>query len=283
MKRKIIAFLLTSAMVMSAGITGALSNEERSTVALTASAAYDSSTTESYALKVFELVNRERAANGLSALKMSDTLCNAANVRAQEIQTVFSHTRPNGTTCFTAITEAGAKYSYAAENIAYGQRTPEEVMNGWMNSSGHRANILSKNAEYIGIGVKYKNGTYYWTQFFAKGSNMGGSTVTTAAPAQTTKPATTTKKAAATTKATTTKKAAAPKVTTTKKSAAPKVTTTKKAAVTTTAPACNENSCKVCTPIGCFDISSLLKNACGSGGCGNTASGMICKILSNCQ
>ena len=137
-------------------------------------AVYQSDTVAQYAEQVARLVNEQRAAQGLAPLKLSDELCDAANVRAKEIRSVFSHTRPNGKSCFTALKEKGISYTYAAENIAYGQRTPEAVMASWMNSSGHRANILSKKAEYIGIGVTYQNGTYYWTQFFASGKGMTG-------------------------------------------------------------------------------------------------------------
>ena len=143
-----------------------------------ASANYGSTQLEDYARQVAGIVNRERAANGLSPLKYSDRLSEPALVRAKEIQSSFSHTRPNGSKCFTAITEAGITYRTAGENIAYGQRNPEEVMNAWMNSSGHRANILGANYEYIGIGVTYQNGTYYWSQFFAASSDLSGEVIT---------------------------------------------------------------------------------------------------------
>ena len=143
-----------------------------------ASADYGSTQLEDYARQVAGIVNRERAANGLSPLKYSDRLSEPALVRAKEIQSSFSHTRPNGSKCFTAITEAGITYRTAGENIAYGQRNPEEVMNAWMNSSGHRANILGANYEYIGIGVTYQNGTYYWSQFFAASSDLSGEVIT---------------------------------------------------------------------------------------------------------
>lgn len=143
------------------------------------SANYGSTQVESYARQVAAIVNSERASNGLSPLKYSSKLSEAALVRAEEIQSVFSHTRPNGSQCFTAIKEVGISYTTAGENIAYGQRTPEAVMNSWMNSSGHRANILGKNYEYIGIGVTYKNGIYYWVQFFAASNNLTGEIITT--------------------------------------------------------------------------------------------------------
>ncbi len=135
------------------------------------SAALNASTDE-FAHQVSALVNKERAANGLKPVKMSPQLSKAATVRAVEIKQNFSHTRPDGTSCFTAVTDMGITYQYVAENIAYGQKDPEAVMNAWMNSSGHRANILSDKMDYIGVGVNYENGTYYWTQFFATSSDL---------------------------------------------------------------------------------------------------------------
>lgn len=115
---------------------------------------------------VFDLVNKERKANGLGNLTLSDDLCKVADIRAKEIVKSFSHTRPNGTSCFTAFKENGVSYRYAGENIAYGQKTATEVMNGWMNSAGHRANILSKNFGKIGIACYEYNGRKYWVQLF---------------------------------------------------------------------------------------------------------------------
>lgn len=105
-----------------------------------------------YAAQVVSLVNVQRAANGLSDLTLNETAQAAAMVRAKEISASFSHTRPDGTSCFTALNEVGASYMAAGENIAYGQSTPEAVVNSWMNSSGHRANILSSSYTQIGVG-----------------------------------------------------------------------------------------------------------------------------------
>ena len=119
-----------------------------------------------YANEVLRLVNIERSKAGLSALTTNSTLTAAANKRAQETVQSFSHTRPNGTGFQTALTEFGVSYRAAGENIAYGQRTPQEVVTGWMNSPGHRANILNANFNKIGIGVYQKNGVIYWSQLF---------------------------------------------------------------------------------------------------------------------
>ena len=86
--------------------------------------------------------------------------------RFGEFYPSFSHTRPNGASCFTALTEAGVSYARAGENIAYGQSTPEAVVQSWMNSSGHRANILSSSFTSIGVGCTVVNGTAYWAQLF---------------------------------------------------------------------------------------------------------------------
>lgn len=121
----------------------------------------------SYVTEVVRLVNIERAKAGLAELSFDQTVAAAAEVRAKEIEISFSHTRPNGTSFSTAITEQGASFRGAGENIAWGQRSPQEVVTGWMNSEGHRANILNKNYTTIGVGYyQNANGTNYWTQLF---------------------------------------------------------------------------------------------------------------------
>lgn len=122
---------------------------------------------KSYVEQVVSLVNEERAKAGLPALAMSEDLNQAALVRAKETTQSFSHTRPNGTSFSTVLAENGISYRGAGENIAWGQRTPEAVVTAWMNSEGHRANIL--NAKYTTIGVGYYQNasqTPYWAQLF---------------------------------------------------------------------------------------------------------------------
>ena len=119
-----------------------------------------------FASQVAALVNAERAKYGLSALTVDTKVQQAALVRAKETAQSFSHTRPNGSSFSTALTEAGVSYRTAGENIAYGQTTPQQVMNAWMNSSGHRANILNANYTTIGVGYTVINGTAYWAQLF---------------------------------------------------------------------------------------------------------------------
>ena len=118
-------------------------------------------------MQVLNIVNVERAKYGLAPLTWDPVnLAPGAAVRAQEISVYFSHTRPDGSSCFTAVTNPGA----LGENIAGGQRSPEEVMVAWMNSSGHRANILNARYTKLGVGYYYNAQTpyrYYWVQMFS--------------------------------------------------------------------------------------------------------------------
>lgn len=122
---------------------------------------------ESYINEVIRLVNVERNSIGVSSLIRNEDLCNIASMRAIEIVEKFSHTRQNGADCFTIFDEYGFLLNgYAGENLAKGHRTPQEVVNGWMNSEGHKQNILSSNFKEIGIGIVKNNGIIYWTQIF---------------------------------------------------------------------------------------------------------------------
>lgn len=119
----------------------------------------------SYATQVVSLVNQERAKVGLSALKVSNaTLKTMALDKAKDMYNngYFDHNSPTYGSPFDMMKKYGISYSYAGENIAKGQRTPQEVMTAWMNSSGHRANIL--NSKFTTIGVAYYNGV--WVQEF---------------------------------------------------------------------------------------------------------------------
>ncbi|MGN0613357.1 MAG: CAP domain-containing protein [Porcipelethomonas sp.] len=121
------------------------------------------------AAEILSLVNKERAAVGAAPLELNQTMCDAAMVRAMEISEVFSHTRPDGTDCFTIFDDYGLSWNYVGENIAAGNSTSEGTMNQWVNSSGHYANIISGNFTEIGVGYVYVPGTqygYYWVQLF---------------------------------------------------------------------------------------------------------------------
>lgn len=127
----------------------------------------EDSSNQSFVRQVEELVNEERAKAGLAPLQVSGAVTSAAQDRAVEIERSFSHTRPNGSSFSTVLTENGVSFMGSGENIAYGQRSPKEVMNTWMNSAGHRANILNGKFTTMGIGY-YLNGsgTGYWVQLF---------------------------------------------------------------------------------------------------------------------
>jgi uncharacterized YkwD family protein len=124
--------------------------------------------------QVLDLVNQERQKAGLKPLKLNVSLSKVAEVKAKDMRDngYFSHTSPTYGSPFEMIKQFGIRYTYAGENIAAGQRTPQEVMNAWMNSSGHRANILNPNYTEIGIGLA-KGGSYgtYWVQMFIKPLN----------------------------------------------------------------------------------------------------------------
>ncbi len=124
--------------------------------------------TADFQTQVVNLINQKRSEAGLPAMEQTAALSAAAQVRAAELEQSFSHDRPNGTSCFTVLTDSQIAYMAAGENIAAGQQTPEEVMNAWMNSDGHRANILSASYAHVGIGIYYSQGGYgiYWVQLF---------------------------------------------------------------------------------------------------------------------
>jgi len=129
----------------------------------------DTKSLASYEQQVFELVNKERAARGLATFKYNTNLAYVARLKSQDMinKKYFSHTSPTYGSPFEMMEQFGLRFSAAGENIAYGQRTAAEVMNAWMNSPGHRANILSSAYTTIGVGVaKAANGTLYWTQMF---------------------------------------------------------------------------------------------------------------------
>lgn len=119
-----------------------------------------------YETEVIRLVNEARAENGLSALKPNWELSRVARYKSQDMKDkgYFSHSSPTYGSPFTMMKNFGIRYRSAGENIAMGQRTPEAVVNAWMHSSGHRANILSTSFTEIGVG--YVADGNYWTQMF---------------------------------------------------------------------------------------------------------------------
>lgn len=120
------------------------------------------------AAQVADLVNEARAQAGVSALTLDTDLTKAAMIRAEEIVTEFSHNRPDGTKCYTVLDGYGISFRCAGENIAKGQTSPEAVMEAWLNSEGHRANILDSDFEAIGVGYVEIDGYPYWAQLFVQ-------------------------------------------------------------------------------------------------------------------
>lgn len=120
--------------------------------------------------QVIKMVNEERAKEGLPELKVSPVLTELAAVRAKEIRSNYSHTRPDGNYCFDALIEAGVRIGIGGENIAAAYKTPDDVMRAWMNSPGHKANILRDGIFYIGVGYYHGDDGYdYWVQLFIEG------------------------------------------------------------------------------------------------------------------
>jgi uncharacterized protein YkwD len=116
--------------------------------------------------QVLNLHNQARNSRGLSSLAKTTALGRAAAQRCNEIISRFSHTRPNGRSWSTVLAQFGISYSRAGENIAYGYSSPRSVHNAWMNSSGHRANILRSSFRNAGVGHCTSGGTNYWVVLF---------------------------------------------------------------------------------------------------------------------
>ena len=130
--------------------------------AIALSDSYNNTNLRAEALKVYSLVNNERLNNGLNALIWDQNLESVSNVRSYEASINFSHTRPNGTQWYTvnSMIQGG-------ENLAYGFNSADEVVEGWMNSSTHKDNILFDEFNKISISVyQDNNGVLYWAQEF---------------------------------------------------------------------------------------------------------------------
>lgn len=132
----------------------------------------ENSHTDDFRQEVLNLVNVERAKYGLTPLVMGDAnLTAAAQKRAEEIATVNSHTRPDGSKCFTVLKEYGVTAAPTGENAAWGSVSPQEVVDAWMQSEGHRANILNPEARAMGVGYYYNSSStwgHQWIQIFTK-------------------------------------------------------------------------------------------------------------------
>ncbi|KPI48200.1 CAP domain-containing protein [Clostridioides difficile] len=122
-----------------------------------------------YQKEVVDLVNIERSKAGLNPLTLDSSVSNVATKKSQDMidNNYFSHNSPTYGSPFDMLKKFGISYKTAGENIAMGQKTPKEVVNAWMNSEGHRKNILNPNFSKIGVGVAQKSGgSLYWTQIF---------------------------------------------------------------------------------------------------------------------
>ncbi|MBD2042558.1 CAP domain-containing protein [Microcoleus sp. FACHB-672] len=143
--------------------------------------------------RIVELTNLERSKAGLPALQLNSQLTSSAQGHSQEmaLQDYFNHTGLDGSTASTRTKAAGYQGSYSAENIGAGYSTPEEAIQGWINSSGHAGNILNPNINEIGVGYYYlpndtgsTNGNYYWTQVFGKSVGVSPTPSPTPIPIQ---------------------------------------------------------------------------------------------------
>lgn len=137
---------------------------------VTIDVALNESSDEELEKRVLELTNEERAKQGLDPLVWNDTLAETARAHSRDMvkRGFFSHNNPDGQSPFDRMKAAGITYKAAAENIAAGQATPEKVIIEWMNSDGHRHNILNPDLKELGVGLA-RGGEYgiYWTQNFA--------------------------------------------------------------------------------------------------------------------
>ncbi len=118
--------------------------------------------------EILRLVNQERAKQGLKALELDWQVSRVAQYKSDDManKNYFDHQSPTYGSPFDMLKSFNVKYRSAGENIAKGQKTPQAVMTAWMNSSGHRANILGSSYTHLGVGYTVKNGTPYWTQMF---------------------------------------------------------------------------------------------------------------------
>lgn len=118
--------------------------------------------------EILSLVNKERKNQGLSTVELDWQVSRVAQTKSEDManNNYFSHTSPTYGTPFQMLKSFNISYKTAGENIAKGQKTASSVMNSWMNSSGHKANILGSSYTRLGVGYYIKNGTTYWTQIF---------------------------------------------------------------------------------------------------------------------
>jgi uncharacterized protein YkwD len=166
----------TRTTATTARTTAATTTRTTATTARTTPALPEGTFRDNIAREILALVNEERTAHGLAPVAWSDEFAGSARTRAREITVRFEadHRRPDGRTWDTSLREAGIRFRTAGENMARGGHsrdganwyTPEVVMKSWMNSEGHRENILNANFELLGVGAFDYNGTRYYVQHF---------------------------------------------------------------------------------------------------------------------
>lgn len=160
--KKSLSVILALALILTCALCYPVSAEDSASRTVTGEFNYD------FARQVLKLVNKERKSDGKDALVMDSGLLHSAMTRAAECSVSFSHERPNGTDCFSIVDWEKA----VGENIAAGQISPENVMYSWMNSAGHRENILNSDYTKIGVGCFISGNRTYWAQCFSGGSNV---------------------------------------------------------------------------------------------------------------
>ncbi|MBR1597916.1 MAG: CAP domain-containing protein [Lachnospiraceae bacterium] len=155
-KKKIIYCLAVPVLVITAFLMTGATSLAASTKEITGVCRYD------YAYKVLDKSNAARKENGKNELTMDKELMEAAMIRAAECAVSFEHNSPNGNNCFDLSDKI------YAENLAEGQESPQEVVEDWLGSSGHRTNLLNNAYKSIGVGVFEYNNRLYWVQLFGK-------------------------------------------------------------------------------------------------------------------
>ena len=159
--------LCVAAMILVAAVTFANASAANKVLVRDPARVNQRVATQNFPQEVLRLVNIERAKVGAEPLRFADDLAASAYVRATELPKKFSHTRPNGTRCFTAMPQNGGHV--LGENLAGGQTSPKQVVQAWMDSKTHRDNMLSKKFKEIGVVYYYQpNSKYkhYWVQHF---------------------------------------------------------------------------------------------------------------------
>lgn len=166
--KKILTTLMSIPILGLTLLTTSVTSTAQSRVVSTASATYSMAT---YELKVIQLCNVQRARYGLPALSQDTKLMQLCKMKSQDMayRNYFSHNSPVYGSAFNMLKNYGVKFVAAGENIAGGQKTPDAVVTSWMNSPGHRANILNRVYKEIGVGIATdRYGRLVWTQIFIK-------------------------------------------------------------------------------------------------------------------